>query len=147
MPHFTIQIGPNGALLDAWVGVSQARAAALQTANQTVPPLQQIRALIDTGASATCMDPSVMNALGIAPHGTTLMNSPTTGGTPQPTNVYDVSIAIPGATPPPLWLNTVAVAESLLLQAQGFHALIGRDILAACVIHYNGPLKFITVSY
>lgn len=147
MPHFTIQVGPGGALFDAWVGVSEARAAALQTAKQTLPNLQKIRALIDTGASGTCMDPSVINALGIPTRGSILMNTPTTGSAPQPTNVYDVSIVIPGATPPPLFLKTVAVAESQLLQMQGFHALIGRDILGAFVMHYNGPLKFMTISY
>ena len=147
MPHFSIPISPGGALLDAFIGVSQARRAALTTASQPIPPLQPARALLDTGASCTCVDPSVLIALGIPSTGTTLVNSPTSGTNPQTVNVYDVCIWIPGATPPPFFLNTVAVAESQLLQAQGFHALIGRDILASCVINYNGPLGFVTVSY
>ena len=88
-----------------------------------------------------------MAALGVPITGTVLVNTPTTGNTPQVANVYDVGIMIPGATTPPLFLGTIAVAESLLLQSQGFHALIGRDILASCVISYNGPLNLVTVSY
>lgn len=147
MPHFSIQIGLSGPLFDAWVGVSQARQDALKSANQPIPPLEKVRALLDTGASCTCIDPSVLTALGISPTGTTQMNTPSTGDKPQDVNTYDVSIYIVGATPPPLSLRTVAVAETLLLKQQGFHALIGRDILEAFVIHYNGPLKYITLSF
>ena len=58
-------------------------------------------------------------------------------------------MAIPGATKtdPPHLLPTIAVAGSELLQAQGYHALIGRDILAMWVVHYNGPAGLFTVSY
>jgi hypothetical protein len=93
------------------------------------------------------MDPSVLVALGIPATGTTLMNTPSTGSQPQAVNTYDVSILIPAASLPPLVLGTVAVVETQLLNQQGFHALIGRDILAGCVFHYNGPLGLITVSY
>lgn len=147
MPHFSIQIGPGGALLDAVIGVSAARLAALTTASQPIPTAQRVRALLDTGASCTCVDPTVLAALGIPSTGTTLLNSPTTGSAPQAVNVYDVGILIPGSTQPPFFLGTVAVAECHLLQAQGFHALIGRDILASCVVNYNGPLSLVTVSY
>ena len=148
MPHFSIPIAAaGGALLDAYIGVSQARRTALTAASQPAPDSQRVRALLDTGASCTCVDPIILTALGIPSTGTTQMNSPTTGANPQTVNVYDVSIGIPGATPPPFFLGTVAVAEAQLLQVQGFHAIIGRDILASWVIHYNGPLSLVTVSY
>jgi len=133
--------------MDAFVSVSHARQTALQTAGQPIPKPQTVRALLDTGASVTCLDSTILTNLNIPPTGTTLMNTPTTGSTPATVNVYDVSILIPGATPPPLFLHTIAVAESQLFQSQGFHALIGRDILGACVFHYNGPLNLLTVSY
>jgi len=134
-------------LLDAYIGVSQGRRAALLAASEPVPDPQSARALLDTGASCTCVDPSVLARLGIPSTGTTLVNSPTTGTSPQTVNVYDVSIWIPGAIPPPFFLGTVAVAESQLLQSQGFHILLGRDILAYCMVHYSGPLNLVTVSY
>lgn len=75
------------------------------------------------------------------------MNTPSTGSTPHVANVYDVSIVIPGATPPAFTLGNIAIAEANLFNSQGFHALIGRDILESCVVHYNGGLKLVTVSY
>lgn len=147
MPHFTIPIGPGGPLFDAWVGVSQAKGVALKAANLPVPNLQKARALLDTGASCTCIDPGVLNALALTPKGTTKMVSPTTGNMPQDVNTYDVSIFIPGVTSPPHVLQTLEVAECQLLQQQGFHVLIGRDILGSFIFHYNGPLKLISISY
>lgn len=134
-------------MLDAYVGVSQARNTALQLAKQRIPTPEKIRALLDTGASCTCIDPSVLKALGIPPTGNVLLNTPSTGSEPHTANVYDVSLAIPGATSPPLFLHTIAIAETELLAKQGFHALIGRDVLENCVFHYNGPVKILTVSY
>jgi hypothetical protein len=124
-----------------------ARYQALKKANLPTPTGQQVRALLDTGASATCIDPSVVAALGIPPHGTCLMNTPTTGAEPQTVNLYDVGLGIAGSTAPPLVFETVEVAESNLLQAQGFHMLIGRDILARCTFYYHGPASVISISY
>lgn len=93
------------------------------------------------------MDPSVLQALNLQPTGNILMNTASSGNAPHPTNLYDVGIAIPGATAPPLLFATVPVAETQLLQQHGFHALIGRDILGICVFYYNGPLRSVTVSY
>ena len=151
MSHFAVPISPNGPLFDAFIRVSKSRFDVLQAAKQAIPPAQQIRALLDTGASASCLDISIINALGIPPTGTTSISTPSTGNTPYDVNVYDVSILIP-PTPTslpsmPLIFNTVAVAGCELLQAQGFHALIGRDILSVCMFHYNGPGGLIVVSY
>ncbi len=129
------------------MNVSKARYEALQTAKQPTPVGEKVRALLDTGASVSCIDPSVVTALSIPPHGTCLLNTPTTGDTPQTVNLYDIGIGIPGSTAPPLVFETVEVAESDLFRRQGFHMLLGRDILARCVFHYNGPGNGIIVSY
>lgn len=150
MPNFTLQIvSPGGPLFNAQVGASEARRTALQAADQAIPAWQNIRALLDTGASHTCLDPSVLTALSIPPHGTIHVLTPSTGSTPHEASIYDVAILIPGATTtdPPHVLPTIAVAGCDLLQAQGYHALIGRDILARWVVHYNGPVGLFTVSY
>ena len=142
-----MQMEPGGPIITAFVGVSIPRRDALKAANQQVPTPVQMRALLDTGASGTCIDPSVLTALALTPTGTALVNTPTTGTTPQTTDLYDVAIMIPG--PPgatPLFSQTLPVMASELLVAQGFHALIGRDILSQCVFVYNGS-GFFTLSY
>jgi hypothetical protein len=39
------------------------------------------------------------------------------------------------------------VTASDLLFAQGFHALVGRDILSQCILIYNGSNDMFTLSY
>lgn len=147
MPHFTLPILPSGPLMDAWVGVSDARRTTLLLLNQAVPNPVQIRALVDTGASGTCIDPSVMAPLGLTPKGQVQMCTPSTGVTPHIADQYDVSIFIPCGSNPPLTLRTVGVACVELLASQGFHALIGRDILRACLLTYNGTTGTFTLAY
>ena len=39
------------------------------------------------------------------------------------------------------------VVASELFQAQGYHALLGRDILQRCVLTYNGSVGIFTLAY
>jgi hypothetical protein len=148
MPHFTLQLGPGGPLLTAVAMVSEPRRVALQGLNQPIPQPQRIRALVDTGASCTNIDPSVVTALGLVPTGTAQVLTPTTGNVPVTTDQYDIGLAIYAATvQAPLMLPTVPVITAELLQPQGFHALIGRDILSQCVLVYNGSSGFFTLAF
>lgn len=146
MPHFTLQVTTSGPIVTAFVGVSEARRSALATAQQAIPNIIEIRGLLDTGASGTAIDPSVLTALGLTPTGATLVLTPTTGTTPQSADQYDVGFVIPAPNGAPLFSQTLPVIASDLLAAQGFHALIGRDILSQCVFVYNGS-GFFTLSY
>jgi predicted aspartyl protease len=134
-------------MVDAFVGVSSGRAAALQQAGQPVPAPQRIRALIDTGASGSCVDPMIVTALGIQPTGTVPVCTPTTGMTPVVCNQYDVSILIPAPKGLPFQIATTAVTEHEFFAVQGFHALIGRDILSRCLFIYNGQISLFTLAY
>ncbi len=146
MAHFTIQVSPRGPIVDALVGVSVPRRDALVAAGQAVPNVMQIRGLLDTGASHSAMDPMILNTLGLTPTGTVLVNTPTTGSAPVSVDQYDVAFMIPVANSPPLFNKTLPVTASELYAAQGFHALIGRDILSQCVFVYNGS-GFFTLAY
>jgi hypothetical protein len=77
------------------------------------------------------------------------MHTPSTGSQPAMMNQYDVGIIIPGPTQnhPPFMLHTLAVVETALFSAQGFHALIGRDILEHCVLTYNGSTNLFILAY
>jgi len=136
-------------MLHAGIGVSQARQTALVAAHLPIPNPVQIIALVDTGASCTCIDPTVLQSLQLTPTGSTPMNTPSTGPAPHLANQYDVSIIIPGPGPgyPAFFSHTVPVVESQLLSAQGFHALFGRDILQHCLFIYNGTTGMFTLAY
>jgi hypothetical protein len=60
-----------------------------------------------------------------------------------------VSLIIPGPSPnhPAYYLHMLAVVEAQLLLGQGFHALIGRDVLAHCFMVYNGTTNLFTLAY
>jgi hypothetical protein len=89
--HFTLQIVAAGPLLTAFVGVSQLRSEALRAANEPVPTAVRVQALVDTGASCTCVDPSVLAALELDPTGNVFVHTPTTGGTPETKDQYDAA--------------------------------------------------------
>ena len=149
MAQFTLQIDPfNGPVILAGISVSSQRRTALEKANLAVPELQEIRALIDTGASATCIDPAILEALNLTPTGTTLVHTPSSGGNPEEADQYDVAIVVPGWTnqQQPLVIDAVPVIASVL-SVQGIEALIGRDILGRCLLVYNGSEGRFTLAF
>lgn len=149
MPHFTLTISPQGPLLNATVGVSQARQKALFEASQPIPNPVSIQAIIDTGATLTCLDLSVLQTLGLSPTGTAEINTPSTGISPAVVDQYDVSLLIPGAQGEiPLLIEVLpVVCVEGLRASQNFHGLIGRDILSKCLFTYNGTMGTFTLAF
>ncbi|MGH7441290.1 MAG: aspartyl protease family protein [bacterium] len=87
-----------------------------------MPPSVSARALIDTGASGTCIDPSIVAALGIVPKGYQPMLTPSTGSKPHSAPQYDVGILLPGGDGYKGW-PSVSVLES---------SLANQGITASC---------------
>lgn len=147
MPHFTLQFQAGGPQLQLYVGVSQPRGIALQQAGQSIPPLRLIRGLVDTGASNTAIDPTIIEGLGIQPTGSMAIVTPTTGPTPVQVNTYDVGIVIPLRGPGQTHtIFALQVFESSLT-VQGIQALIGRDILRNCLLVYDGPGNIFSLAF
>jgi hypothetical protein len=121
---------------------------ALQDAGQSVPPPVPIRALIDTGASCTCVDAKVLKTLRINPTGKMPIHTPSTSGQyPHEANQFDVFIVI--AVGPALQAfasGTIPVIEAEL-EHQGYKALIGRDILSKCLMVFEGRGAFLTLAF
>jgi len=150
MPHFTLSLTQQGAILIAVVGVSAARASALKDANLPIPKYEKVTAMVDTGASSTCIDPSVLLALNLTPTGSVLVKTPSTGLQPVSADQYDVSLIVPSSDTShvPLAIATLPViCCNDFLQSQGFHALIGRDVLSHCILIYNGGEMTFTIAY
>lgn len=137
MPHLTLPITPRGPLLQFMIGVSGPRQQALTKAGQPVPQQVPITGLIDTGASCTSIDSSILRQLSIPSSGTTPVHTPSTqANVPHVANVYDVSLIL---VHPMITRSffAVPVTESQLIH-QGIQALIGRDILSFCLFTYDG---------
>jgi hypothetical protein len=147
--QFTLQLDPaNGPVLTVVIGVSVARGDALMTAGQPVPAGISARALIDTGASCTCVDPSILAKLELTPTGTVSVHTPSTGPAAHLAEQYDVSLIIPGAGTHhvPLALPAIPVMAADL-SVQGIDALIGRDVLRDCIFIYNGSVGLFTIAF
>ena len=90
-------------------------------------------ALIDTGASSTCFDRGAAERAGLAVVDSGPMTSATHENEIVP--IYAGRLTIQGISQ-----NVNAFrAFGANLRPQGLVALIGRDLLASCVLIYNGP--------
>ena len=119
----------------------------MRKANRPIPTPQVVQALVDTGASITCIDPSVMTALDLDPKGTVDILTPSSGGGGAKLDQYDVGIVIIATQDEPrLQIGTVGAVASDLT-AQGIGALIGRDVLSMCILHYDGSIGQFSLAY
>jgi len=97
-------------------------------------------ALLDTGASATCISPLVVSALGLAPIGKRPMVS-ATGAVPK--NVYLVHLLVPFGQVAH-FVRDAQVMEFDADQNTPFQILIGRDIICqgALTMSFDGHFTF-----
>jgi hypothetical protein len=128
--------------------VGQARLEALQKDGIPLPSPQFVRALIDTGASLSAVDLPVLQALNLSQTGEADVHTPSTGGSAVKIPTFDVKIGILAGRPDDMHFisETIQVTGSDLSNF-GFSVLIGRDILAKCILHYNGADELFTLSY
>lgn len=145
--------GPNGPVVLAFIGVSKHAEQALKSAGLVVPNAIPAQFLVDTGASGTLIDPSIISPLGISPKGYTAMHTPSTGGTPIMAPIYDVSLIFASTTPQdgvgPLqipYVRTISAISSSMT-GQGIAGLIGRDVLDHCILIYNGMTGSFSLSW
>jgi hypothetical protein len=148
VPHFTLTFTQGAPIISVVVMVSAAKRDALVMAQTPVPIPQSVRGLVDTGASHTCVDPTVLQALQLQPTGSVPMHTPSTGGVPVSADTYDVGLAIPGAPDSPAFMRpNMQVSASDLVTGQGIHVLIGRDLLSRFIMTYNGVTGILMLAY
>jgi predicted aspartyl protease len=105
---------------------------------KTLPAPKSGIALIDTGASNTCIDEQAAKDLGLPVIDVANMQS--ASHEKHPCNIYPVQIITPIVT-----LNAPR-AMGAALASQGLLVLIGRDVLQNCTLFYNGPTGQFTLS-
>ncbi len=127
----------RGPVLQVTVTIEQNAAKALLAQGKTVPT-KVGWALIDTGASNTCVDEQAANELGLPIIDVGNMQS--ASHEKHPCNIYPVQIVTQVVT-----LNS-ARTMGANLSPQGLLILIGRDVLAVCNLFYNGPSGQFTLS-
>lgn len=145
MPHLTVPFGRDGPLVDLFVGVSHQRRSALVAANLQVPDFQIAKALIDTGASCTCIDPTILTPLAFSPTGTITIHTPSTAGAGYSCDQFDVALGI--YHPTTSLIKTAFPVIATDLKSQGITALIGRDVLSVCLLVYDGIAGTLSLAF
>ncbi len=164
MPHynFSYQEGPSkdslrpspkalqlaGPILPVQIEVPIALADQLQKSGDPIPSPVLGCALIDTGATVSCVAESVVAQLGVQPVGTA--NIGTAGG-PQQKATYPARFIFPGTNLPPIDFSQL-VGSDLSGQQIPYHkqpliALVGRDLMTLWTIYYNGPYGMFTIAF
>jgi hypothetical protein len=147
VPSITLSYATGGPLVSVMVAPSQPRQQALKAAGLSLPPPTNGVFLVDTGASNTVIDPSLIGPLGLSPTGTIMCHTPSTGGAALPFNQYDVLLFLPGPAGGAGWLIPALPVMESALSAQGIMGLIGRDVLDRAMLVYNGPAGHFTLAY
>ena len=147
MPVLTAAFQAGVPLVRIAVGVSEPRQGALQAVSQPIPDPQGCLALLDTGASHSCVDPTILAALGLSPTGSVSVLTASSGTTPHACRQFDVALVIfMDNQQIHLASLTIPVME-LDLVNQGFGALIGRDVLSQGLLVYNGKRGELMLSF
>jgi hypothetical protein len=149
MPVLNLPVGVDGPIVTVVLHLSSHRQQVLRRAKQPIPPPITGRGLIDSGASGTAVDLSVVQSLGLLPTGIANIFTPSTGAVPHTCNQYDISLGIV-MSPQQVHLAsaTISVLEArLLMQGQGIHALIGRDVLAGGLFVFNGKANTFSLAF
>lgn len=138
-PDYLRKAGPS---LPVEIAIPDVLAAVL--ANQSLPIPSPISgfALFDTGASITGVDETVLTQLSLSPIGVTNISTPSAGQ--AQCSQYPAKILFPTTPLPPLTFTSVV---GITLRNQGYVALIGRDIMAAMLIVYDGPGARVTFGF
>lgn len=125
------QLRRDGALVNVTISVPASLAQQFQAQGQAVPPPQSARAMIDTGASISTVTDEIAQAAGLRSVGSIQVGG--VGGTSQRT-LYSASFGLPeyGLVVGPIEMAGVSLPA-------GFQVLIGRDILKALNLSYEGP--------
>ena len=127
----------RGPVLQVTVTIEQHAGRALLSRGQAVAT-KTGWALIDTGASNTCIDEQAAKELGLPVIDVGSMQS--ASHEKHACNIYPVQIVTPVVT-----LNSPRTMGAALA-SQGLLVIIGRDVLQSCNLFYNGPAGQFTLS-
>jgi hypothetical protein len=138
----------EGAILDVQVCWSASQARQLRQAHRPVPPALDARALVDTGAEITCLDGLLIQQLGLPLAQLALANVPAVGGLRLGAHYHAGMVLVhpSGGAGMDLVVQNLLILE-VPLAGLGYHALIGRDVLARCDFLYSGRRQRFSFMY
>jgi hypothetical protein len=145
MPLISRALNQGLAVVDLVITVSGPRAVALQKAKLSTPPPFVTTGILDSGASITCIDPRVRQALGLVPFRVRSILVPSLS-TPVRCNYYKIGLMIRHTAGDTLLHSWLSVAETEIAQC-GNEILVGCDVLQLCDFRYEGRVGTFSLSF
>jgi predicted aspartyl protease len=121
-----------GAVVNIYLCVNQLREEALARRKRPAPPPIESRAMIDTGASMSCVPAHRAESLGLRPHKFVEVTS--FDGRKERYPVYRIKIGIHEIDGGAFEVNAVGTGSLV----EGAECTIGREILEGAKFHYDG---------
>ena len=140
----TVNLPPNialaarGPVVQVSVSIGQDAGKALASQGKPLPASQSGLALVDTGASNSCIDDEIAKKLGLPVIDVGFMIS--ASHEKVPCNIYPILIATPVVN------FNLPRAMGAALSGHRLVAIIGRDILQDCTFFYNGAAGEFTLA-
>ncbi len=104
-----------------------------------MPAPYPICAVLDTGSFVTLADILAIAPLGVASHDRWRFFTSATGATPHVRDVYNLSVTLLDDAGGQLaYWPSVDVLPAAFLPTDAVHGVIGRDLLATGVLHFDG---------
>ena len=136
-----------GPTVPVQIEVPPALANSFRNAGQPVPHPVNGAALIDTGATRSCVDDTVIQNLGVQPVGVAVVG---TAGGQQKRSMFPGRFTFPGTPLPSIdfsqLLGVDLTGQTIAGSNVPLIALIGRDILRHFMFIYNGRLGQFTLA-
>jgi hypothetical protein len=147
MPSITLSWDPAGLVMPVIVGPDANTIRSLQQAGQPIPPIVEVRGLIDSGSDVCVISPFLVQHFGLQPIWS--LPTQTTIGT-TPVQLYEVSLVVVGParlSGPMLVRSTLQVMGATHPFSNQIEVLIGLDILRDCRLDSDGPNQVFTLAF
>jgi predicted aspartyl protease len=135
------------ALVPVRIGVTEARRRELAAMGAPMPADVLLDLLVDTGASQTVLDKTLILPLGLVSTDVKSFFAPAkNGAVAEVSNVYKVSFTLLGDQRAPLTAHALPVFENDFSAWPG-DGLLGMDVLKLCQFVFNGPAGSFTLAW
>jgi hypothetical protein len=133
-------------LIELFVAVSVPRITVLEALGEAPPSPVMVRALVDTRASRTNVQKSILDRLGLEAVGEDLVHTASTAGEPKQVGAYAVQLFLAGVPGGQLAAD-LRVVEAEDLRGLCVEVLLGQDVLSRSLLFFNGPEGRFTVAF
>ncbi len=147
---------PNGVRVRLRASLDRTTVAEYRLANRPIPQPIDVDAILDTGAECSCLDRALVARLGLPFYAFDFTAAPGAATAPALTiggasvNAYHtagLTVLHPSGVPGRNLVVPELVIAALSLRTFGVDAILGRDVLALCVLVYDGPAGAVTLAY